>query len=319
VKTIPPLLLADLQKDATSLAFIWSIEMADGRMIRGTEHDLDITIPDTGDSPTDKYAGRYYAIANVTSGDIQSNSDLAVDNLEVQGAFPEVSQDSPYAQLYTPLDVTVDEIESGLLDKAPVTVMICNWRAPEHGYFVAKSGILGAINHDSDGKYTTEVRGLAQILAQTVIRTFSTSCNVVKFGDRRCKFPVATTIINGVVGAVTNRQEFAVTLDDSSPPNTFSYTGGELTFISGANTGFSREVKLDPRQAADVAQFWDQFPESVSPGDAFTLTGGCDRQRFTCKGNYDNLPNFRGFGVFIPGVNALTAGPTTVAELGSEL
>lgn len=309
---IPPLLLAELKADLTSLAFIWTIEMADGRVIRGTEHDLDIEMPASGSSPPDPYAGVYFAEANVTMGDINSTTDLSVDNLQVDGAFPDKTRDSPVA--YTVLDVTVDDIESGLLDLAPVTVLVCSWRNPSHGYWVAKTGTLGAINRDSDGKYTTEVRGITQALAQTIIRTFSVSCNAVKFGDARCKFPVATYTQTGHVTAVTNRLQFTVSVP--SPGAGFSFVGGELTFSSGNNANFSREVKVDPLANDDVIVFWEQFPADVEVDDEFTLSIGCDRQYLTCK-QLGNLPNFRGFGLGIPGINALTSGPTTVKELGS--
>lgn len=311
MRSIPSALLADLQSDATSLAFLWSITMADGRMIRGTEHDQDITIPATGDSPPDPNAGVYYAVANVTLGDVVSNTDLSVDNLEVTGALAPKLGDSD--GLATVLDVSVDDIESGLLDRAVVTVLICNWRDPNHGYMVVKGGFLGAINHDSDGKYTTEVRGLTQLLAQTIIRTFSSSCNVVKFGDARCKFDVSSATITGTVSADTsgNRQQFAVELDPGSPISGFSYRGGTLTFTSGANAGFEREAKTDPNANSGIIQFWEQFPETVQAGDTFTLSPGCDRQKATCRDVYNNLVNNRAYGQFIPGVNAITAGPTT--------
>lgn len=312
MKTIPPLLLAELQSDQTSLAFLWTIEMADGRVIRGTEHDLDITLPATGDSP-ELYGGTYFAEANITLGDIQSTTDLSVDNLSVDGAMPDKTQaTSPVT--YTVLDVTVDDIESGLLDLAPVTILICSWRNPSHGFWIAKKGSLGAINRDSDGKYTTEVRGLTQALAQTIIRTFSVSCNAVEFGDARCKFNVAAHTQTGHVTAVTNREEFTVSVPSPGAP--FSFVGGKLTFTSGRNKNFFREVKVDPLANAGVVEFWEQFPEDVQIGDAFALSIGCDRQYLSCKA-YGNLANWRGFGVFIPGVNALTAGPTTVKELGS--
>lgn len=317
MRTIPSALRADLQEDATSLAFLWTITMADGRMIRGTEHDSDITLPSFGDSPADPFSGTYYAIANITLGDVVSNTDLSVDNLDVSGAVAPKTGES--SGLVTVLDVSVDDIESGLLDLAPVSILICNWRAPSHGYLEVKTGTLGAINRDSDGKYTTEVRGLTQLLAQTIIRTFATACNVVKFGDIRCGFNVAAAAIGGEVSTNTsgNRLQFGVDLSQGSPVSGFSYRGGKLTFTSGANTGFSREVKQDPNLNAGIIGFWDPFPENVNPGDTFDLEPGCDRLAPTCKiyGRFTPVPatgdrgGWKGYGYFIPGVNALTAGP----------
>lgn len=307
MRSIPPLLLADLQKSVTSIAFVWSISMGNGRVIRGTEHDLDITIPTGADWPG-ALAGTYNAISNVTAGDVVSNSDMTVDNLEVSGAMPE----DPHTEI---LDITVDEIEAGLLDMAPVAIIICNWQAPDHGAFQFKGGYLGAITRDSDFRYTTEVRGLGQLLQQTIMESLSTTCTVVKFGDARCKFNVAPITITGAVTAVTSRQQFSVSLAQASPIPPFSYRGGILTFTSGANTGFAREVKLDPNLNGGVLTTWDDFPEMPADTDAFTLSPGCDRQPGTCFNIYANMVNWRGGGLFIPGVNAILAGPTQVAAL----
>lgn len=316
MKNIPPALLADLQANCTTMAFLWTIEMANGTMIRGTDHDLDIVIPQSDDSPAEfdqsppaKYAGTYFAIANVTAGDIVSSSDLTVDNLEVIGAFPQ----APYTEI---TDVTVDEIEAGLLDMAPVTIMICNWQHPEHGYVIVKAGFLGAITRNSDGKYTTEVRGLSQLLSQAIIRLYSTTCNVVKFGDGRCRLNVQALAVTGVVGSnITDPQQFAVTLDLGSPPSTFPNAGGTITFTSGLNMNFGREVKIDPNTNEGILQVWEAFPNQVQEGDEFSLTPGCDRQMPTCQLVYNNLIHFRGYGVFIPGLLAITAGPTTATGL----
>lgn len=316
MKTIPSALLADLQADCTTLAFVWTIQMANGVMIRGTEHDLDITIPSTGDSPVDPYAGIYKSLANITLSDVVSNTDLSVDNSEVKGAFPEPSTDSP--PMATVIDVTVDEIESGLLDEAPVTILVCNWAAPSHGYYIAKTGFLGPITRDSDGAYTTAIRGLTQPLSQTIIETFSDTCSVVKFGDQRCKFDVASVTVTGSVAVSSaNLQQFQVSLIGDSPPSNKSFVGGILTFTSGDNAGFFREVKIDPVVNSGVIQCWEQFPAAINEGDTFTLSPGCDRTQQTCQHIYNNLVNNRAYGLFIPGVNAITAGPTTTTELGS--
>lgn len=301
MKQIPAQLLADLRKDTTAIAFLWTIEMKDGRVIRGTDHDLDVTIPVTGGSPADPYEGTYWAIANVTPGNIASTSDMSVDNLEVTGAIVE--------QGATVLDVNVADIESGLLDNAPVTVLVCDWRNPDHGYFVVKRGYLGAISRDSDLKYTTEVRGLTQLLSQIVVQTFSVSCNVVKLGDARCKFNTALATVTGTVVSQTSRQAFVVSLDQPSP-FPYSFAGGTITFTSGMNKDFFREVKLDPNTNGGTLTTWEEMPLTAAPGDTFSLIAGCDRTLATCRDVFNNLVNMRAYGVFIPGILAMTAGPT---------
>lgn len=313
MKNIPAPLLADLKADCTTIAYVWTIDVANGRVIRGTEHDQDLTIPHVGDTTLDQYAGTYKALANVTMGDLSSSTDLSVDNMDVSGAFPDKTDDSP--QYATVVDVTVAEIEDGLLDMAPVTILVMNWAAPDHGYWIAGGGTLGQISRTSDGNYTTEVRGLTQLLQQIVIRTFSETCNA-QFGDNRCKYAVPS--VTGTVTATTgDRGSFTVNLEIDSPSSTpMRFTAGKLQFTSGLNTGLLRLVKTDPRSNAGVIEFWEKFPNAVTDGDAFTMFAGCDLQKTTCI-FYNNLPNFRGHGSFIPGVMAITAGPTTVDELGS--
>lgn len=302
MRSIPAGLAAHLQLDNTNLAFLWTIELKNGRFIRGTEHDGNVTIPPSGDSPADPNAGTYIAGANVTGSNVKSSSDMSVDNLETVGAFQEDTRIT---------DVTVDDIESGLLDNAPVQVLVCNWKDPSLGYVLIRRGLLGPISRDSDARYTTEVRGLTQYLTQTIVQTYSERCNVVRLGDARCKFDVAAATVTGTVTSVTDRKSFAADLAIGSPSPLWGFSGGELTFTSGANAGFSREVKSDVGSPlpSGALSLWDELPEDAEVGDTFTLTPGCDRLLGTCRDTFDNLVNFRGYGVFIPGVNALSKGP----------
>lgn len=319
---IPAQLLARFRQSETSMAMLWVIEKNDGTLIRGTEHDRDIELPAVGSSPADKYAGVYKAIANITLGNVTNNTDMSVGNLEVQGAVSKNADDQSPTRA-TRIDVSISDIESGLLDRASVKVLICDWQFPEYGYFIYKSGFLGTISNDSDGAYTTEVRGLTQLLAQTVIRTFSNTCNVVKFGDVRCKKDLAPLTHTGVVGtnsAGNNRISFAVEIDAGasgvSPTEAvYTYRGGTLAFTTGANATFFRELKIDPNDNGGVALFWEQFPNDVNAGDEFTIVAGCPRTREACIA-YGNLINNRAYGIFIPGVNALTEGPVTKEQLG---
>lgn len=298
MKSIPAQLLADLRKDTTAIAFLWAIQMKDGRYILGTDHDRDITIPSTGGSPSDPLEGTYYAGSNITPGDIAANADMSVDNLSVVGALADVGA--------TVLDINVADIEGGLLDAAPVYVMVCDWRNPSHGYYVVKRGFLGAISRDSDMKYSTEVRGMTQLLSQIIIQTFSERCNVVKLGDTKCKYNVAAATFTGTVTAVSSRKSFTVSVAGSP---TFSFAGGVITFTSGLNADFFREVKGDPLVNSGVLTLWEDLPATVAPGDTFALEAGCDRTLATCRDKFANILNFRGYGVFIPGILAITAGP----------
>lgn len=220
-------------------------------------------------SPTG-HAGTYYGAVNITASDVTSSSDMSVDNLEVSGALQQ------YVEMP---DLTAARIESGAADHAPVTVFICNWQAPDDGQVIMRRGYLGEFTRDTNGAYRTEVRGLTQQLSQTIGGTFGTRCSVKRFGDAQCKYPVEALRATGVVTEVISRQEFDTTIGYPDNP------------------------------ASVNIRFWDEFPADVEVGDAFTLVPGCDRLHTTCQLVYNNLINFRGYGLFIPGIDALTKSP----------
>ena len=83
------------------------------------------------------------------------------------------------------------------------------------------------------------------------------------------------------------------------------FSAGKLSFTSGANAGRAMEVK---RHAAGAIALWQAMSETVAPGDAFTITAGCDKQFATCRDRFANGINFRGF-PYMPGNDVALAAP----------
>ncbi len=299
MKAWPAALLAHLRGEQRTTALLWAIEKRDGTFIRGTEHDRAITIPDIADA--NGAEGTYSAMAQITASQLRQTSDLSVDNLEVQGAMPS----SPLSRV----DVNREDLEAGLLRNAPFQLWLCNWADPSMGAGLVKRGYLGDIQRDTDGAYTTEARGLLQTLQQTIGRTYSVDCAVRQFGDEECKVDVAALTVTGTVTSVATRRRFNATLTGGRDAGYFRL--GTLTFQTGDNAGYAREVKRDDED--DVAghiSVWDQFPAAVEVGDTFTLAPDCDRLLTTCRDKYANLLNFRGYGIFVEGIDAMMKGPT---------
>lgn len=296
---VPPELLADLRAEVAELTTCFWIQKRNGQFVRGTGHDEDIIV-EGGDSPDDDAVGTYRATVNLSASQVKSAADASIDNMEVTGGLAEIGS----------LDVSVADIEAKLLDGAAVEVIVINWRHPEHGWFPIRRGYLGEISRDSDGRYVTELRGLKQPLTQVFVRTYSERCQVKRFGDAECGFDLSTVTVTGTVTAVTNRRRFDVDLPVDSPPAAGSYyDGGEFTFTSGANATYMRELKRgNVGDVLGALSFWDVFPEDVQVGDAFSLSPGCNRLKATCQG-FNNFVNFRGWGLLIPGVDALLKGP----------
>ena len=158
----------------------------------------------------------------------------------------------------------------------------------------------------------TEIRGLTQALSQNIVQTAGERCSVKRFGDQFCKFDVAAVTRTGVVTEVTSRRFFTVALTPSDdPPVPTYFNGGRIAFTSGKNAGFFREVKraIVSAGAAQI-ELWDEMPDDVEVDDTCTLEPGCDKTYETCRDVFQNIVNFRGYGIFIPGALELMKGPT---------
>jgi uncharacterized phage protein (TIGR02218 family) len=293
MRTIASGLQSHLSGSNTSLALCWKVTKRNGDIVLGTDHDRDITIT-VGD-----FAGTYKsATTNISGSNIRNNSDMSVDNLEVSGAFPET--------IVIP-EITQDDIESGNLNYARVTMLTLNWADPDQGQVVIKYGFMGPLTYDDTGFYKTEIRGIADLLSQNIGMCYTDKCDVKRFGDARCKFDVSTVTITATVTAVTSRREFEVSGITTQPEAYFN--GGLLTGLTGANAGFKKQIRIDNSTGPGDLLMFEPFPEDVQVGDTFSMTPGCDRKLQTCRDKYDNLTNFRGFGVFIPGIDKLLQGP----------
>ena len=293
MKSTTEAMLAHLRGERTTLALCWRIEKRTGGLILGTDHDRDLVVA-SGD-----LAGTYQAGANITGADLVSSGDLSVDNSEVTGAFSDSLEIT---------DVTVAEMEAGVLDNAPVTAFFVNWQDPDAGQVYLRRGFLGNFERDSDGKYKTELRGLSQLLSQTIVQTYGEKCNVRRFGDSRCGFDVASVTITATVQSINSRRDFFVTGITSQPVGYFN--GGKIVGASGENSGLTRQVRTDAFEGSQGRlMLFEAFPLEVQVGDTFTLAPGCPRTREACRDTFANLANFRGYGVFIPGALKLLAGP----------
>jgi uncharacterized phage protein (TIGR02218 family) len=300
MKTFSANYLAHIQQSVTTLALCWRIEKTNGLLILGTNHDRDIIIAD-GDSPGNPLAGVYSAKAGITGSDIKSSSDMSVDNMEVRGALA--------PDLF--IDITVADIESGVLDGAPVTTFQVNWQDPDDYQDIKRQGYLGDIARTSDGQYTTEVRGLTQVLQQTIGRTCGDRCDVAEFGDERCKVDLGPLTVTGVVTASFSHRRFDTTLSlDSPAPVSPYFRLGKLTWTTGDNAGFTGQVKLDNVGGVlGHLEMWENFYESVEIGDEFLLAPGCDRRMETCRDVYGNIVNMRAPGLFVPGMDSIIRAP----------
>lgn len=292
MKTLSPDLTSHLARRATRLALCWQVTRTDAVVIRGTEHDADIVIT-TGD-----YAGTYAGSAGISGSTISSGSDMAVDNLDVDGS------------LVSLVDMSAADIEAGLFDDAEVVLFACQWDDPDGGQVVLRYGNLGNIERTSEGRYKTELRGLMQRLTQKVTRTYSATCDA-ELGDSRCLKDVSDLILTATVTAVTSRRRIDCLLTGTDSSTACGdYDGGRLIGLTGDNAGYERRVRRDcVGSVLGHLETWEEFPVTIEVGDTFELRPGCDKTLATCRDRFDNVLNFQGYGVYTPGVAKMVKGP----------
>ncbi|WP_133249168.1 DUF2163 domain-containing protein [Abyssibacter profundi] len=299
MRSLSAAMQAHIASDTTSLVPCWYVIRADGEIVRGTEATRDVVIS----SGALQIPGTYQASRNITMSDMRSADDLSVDNTEVAGSLG--------------VDLAVADIEAGLYDNAEIVLFLVNWQAPDDGQIILRRGNIGNIRRTSEGQYSAELRGLTQRLTQTIVRTYGTSCDA-DLGDTRCGVDLEALTITGTVTAVTSRRRFDATLDAGSPaPAAGYYNGGLLTFTSGDNAGYGKELRRDAAEGAPgELETYEPLPATIEVGDTFTLRPGCDKSAATCRAKFANLVNFRGYGLFVPGAGDMIRGGSRDATGG---
>ena len=302
--SLPVAATIHLTSEVTTLAVCWRVTRRDAQVILGTQHDEDLFV---AVNTTDfDLSGAYIARAGITGSSVSGTSDMSVDNMEVDGALN--SSDLTF------VDLSAADIEAGLFDGAEIKLFLVNWEDPDQFQIILRSGTLGEIFRTSEGRYRTELRGLAQQLTQNIVRTYGSSCDA-ELGDARCSVDVGALTLTGTVTAATSNRQFSASIFYGSPVAEEGYfNGGLITWTSGENANFSMEVKLDAYGSPAEILLYLPMPKDIAPGDAFTIRPGCDKSAAMCKGRFANLVNFRGHGAWVPGMGEVMAFGGQTAE-----
>ena len=255
------------------------IERTDGEKIGITQLDQDITVD-----------GRVYrSAASYTPSTVVQNSELAVNNADIEGVLSAVG-------------VQRDEIVAGLFDHARVYMFYANYTESAPGKITGTvDRKLGAFRWGEArlfrGRYIAEIRSLEDALNQTIGEKTSPKCRA-DLGDSRCKVGIAGLTVSSTVTSVTDRATFS----DSARGEAAGYFDyGLLTFTSGNNAGFSMEVKTFDGSAFELQE---PLPYDIQAGDGFDVYPGCDKTLATCRDKFSNVANMRAE-PFIPGEKEL--------------
>jgi hypothetical protein len=203
MRSISAALLAHLQTDVPTVATLWLITRTDGQTFAYTDLDQPIT-----------YSGTTYVSAGgYTHSAIEMGSDLSTSNLQVDAIFDSSA-------------ITPDSLESGSWDGARVVCMLVNYNDLTMGAVTLDSGLLGQVTL-MNGRYSAELRGLAQVMQQDQGQVYSPTCRAT-FGDSRCAINLAPLTFTGSVqSAVSAVAWLDSTLTQTGPVATYTDTRGQ--------------------------------------------------------------------------------------------
>lgn len=252
-----------LSKEVTTLATCWKMTRRDGQVAGFTDFDQNIVV----DSLT------YEAKTGFSPTAIASSANLNVDNLDVEGMLSAES-------------IRAEDVLAGIYDFAEIEIFLVDYTAPAMGRLMLHQGWLGEIALHQ-GRFVAEVRGLTQKLTQHVTSLYSPSCRAT-LGDEKCKLVMTSFTHEGTVTSVNNYYNYS---DSSMAQADHYFAAGKVSFISGANAGFSMEVK-EFKNGEFVLVL--PLPYEIAIGDTYTAFAGCNKNFDTCCKRFNNAVNFRG-------------------------
>jgi len=171
----------------------------------------------------------------VSGSPIVANVGTGVDNMEVTGL---IMSDS----------ITDADIFAGKYDKSRLSIFMVNPDDLTIGNMIPLSGTLGDFK-TAGNKYIVELRSLTQLMSQQIGETINPTCMVKFFGDHRCKFDTVGGMDTSghpvrYVGTVTSVPDQTSMYMSGIVSVLNYYTYGKIQFITGANAGITREIKV---------------------------------------------------------------------------
>lgn len=265
----------------TNICYCWKVTRRDTQVFAYTSNSRNITFNGV----------TYEAQSGFTPFAIEQTGDLSVDNTELKGVLISGS-------------ITEADIMAGLWEGATVEVCMVDHQTyssspsesiPIGTYTIANVRLMGQ-------GFFAEIRGLTQHYQQNLGELVQPKCRAV-LGDARCGVSLAPLIVSVSVASVTDRRQFTVTA--GSPNNVTGYFDhGLVTFTSGDNNGFDKEISTAVGTSSVAITLKEPMFYDVAVSDTMTLTPGCDKALATCRDKFNNVVNFRGE-PYVPGTTRI--------------
>jgi uncharacterized phage protein (TIGR02218 family) len=286
MRAVTPSMQAKLDASVSTFCNCWRLARKDGTVMGFTDHDRDLV-----------FAGVVFrADSGLSATQAEASLGLAIGSGEALGALRSDGIDEA-------------DLANGLYDGASVEIWLVDWSNVEDRLLI-DAATIGEVRR-SEFAFSAELRSLAHLFDQPHGDSFQRGCSA-DLGDARCKVDVSTAAFRAS-GVVVEASGGAFVASLSGVFDDDFFTGGRLTFNSGANSGARATIKSHRRAGDDASlALWAPLAAEVAPGDAFALAAGCDKAAETCQGKFANIVNFRGF-PHMPGNDLVIAYPSAAA------
>ena len=272
MKRLPDALAAHVATGETTLCRAWRVTCRDGLRLGFTEHDQTLAFDGTQFEP-----GTGFAATEASSA-----SGLSAPGTDVRGGFSSAA-------------ISEADLSAGRYDGARVELFLVNWQEAEEQHALIAMQEIGEVSRAGPG-FSAELRSLAHRLQQPEGRIYNRRCDA-DLGDGRCRvdMAVANRQVTGVVAQVLSADRLTVSGLPALAEGHFRLGG--VRFHAGLLSGRRLAIEESGAVAGGMAtlRLWLPLEARPSPGDAVTLTVGCDKSFGTCREKFANQLNFRGF------------------------
>lgn len=279
MKTASPQLVTFFNTARQALQFdLWTITLQSGTVLRWTDADVDITLPDA----------RVFTRGPVITRDtVKWVRGIEVDQFKAVFSGPPVLVDGKSLPGFA---------AAGGFDAASVLLerVYLNDSGVVQGALVWFPGLVADAYPSRMGVELTIKSQLSQLDQQLPRDLYQSAC-LNNLYDVSCAAVRASFTVTGTVAAVGVGSNPALSVTMSGSISARFLELGACRFTSGANAGIGRTVQAQAAGGTSVVlNFSRPFPFTIAPGDTISASAGCDKTQSTCSGKFANLGRFRG-------------------------
>ena len=274
MRQIPPALRAHLQQSVTTVCYLLTMTLRDGRVFGMTTLDRDV-----------EYMGVTFSAANGFDKSIMATDvGASVDNAE------------GYMLFAGPLPgITLEMIGAGELDDAEWEMMLVNWADLSMGHCLIDAGDVGEVTVHDGMAYAPELNSFFVRLRQAFGHYDSIRCRAV-FGtppnsQTGCGVDAEPMWVEGEVTGV-GAEPYRVFADASIDLSSISNTA-RVQWLSGPNAG-QRLYQVEGISAASgTIGLVEPAPFQIEAGHTFRIRPDCDKSPAQCTA-YGNFLDYKG-------------------------